>query len=177
MLTASASGASGVVTPSVTATGVAAAAEPRERWLQLALISVGILCAMSPSFASSSVAPLLRVEWGMDALGVSWVEVFPKHHPLHAHRQRRDDEGVHRPAGVPEHNLCRKAGDHERGILGEAADHRVERATVAGVTRRWDWREGPIHVVGALARHVEGDAAEAFAETLGPTRRGQVFAV
>ena len=53
----------------------AAAAEPRERWAQLALISVGIFCAMSPSFASSSVAPLLRQEWGMDALGVSWLLV------------------------------------------------------------------------------------------------------
>ena len=51
------------------------AAEPRERWAQLALISVGILCAMSPSFASSSVAPLLRQAWGMDALGVSWLLV------------------------------------------------------------------------------------------------------
>jgi MFS family permease len=75
MVTGSASGARGVVTPSATTTGEAAATEPRERWLQLALISVGILCAMSPSFASSSVAPLLRAEWGMDALGVSWLLV------------------------------------------------------------------------------------------------------
>jgi MFS family permease len=49
--------------------------EPRERWAQLALISVGIFCAMSPSFASSSVAPILRADWGMDALGVSWLLV------------------------------------------------------------------------------------------------------
>ncbi len=47
--------------------------EPRDRWVQLALISVGILCAMSPSFASSSVAPALRDAWGMDPLGVSWL--------------------------------------------------------------------------------------------------------
>jgi MFS family permease len=53
----------------------AAIEEPRERWAQLALISVGIFCSMSPSFASSSVAPILRAEWGMDALGVSWLLV------------------------------------------------------------------------------------------------------
>ena len=52
-----------------------ALAEPSDRWTQLALISVGIFCAMSPSFASSSVAPILREEWGMDALGVSWLLV------------------------------------------------------------------------------------------------------
>jgi len=47
--------------------------EPARRWRQLALISVGILCAMSPSFASSSVAPILRGQWGMDPIGVSWL--------------------------------------------------------------------------------------------------------
>jgi MFS family permease len=47
--------------------------EPTARWRQLALISIGILCAMSPSFASSSVAPLLRQQWGMDPIGVSWL--------------------------------------------------------------------------------------------------------
>lgn len=50
-------------------------AEPAERWLQLLLISVGILCAMSPSFASSSVAPVLRETWGVDPLGVALLTV------------------------------------------------------------------------------------------------------
>ena len=53
----------------------AVAAEPVGRWRQLALISIGILCAMSPTFASSSVAPLLRAQWGMDPLGVSWLTI------------------------------------------------------------------------------------------------------
>lgn len=46
------------------------ALEPAGRWTQLARISIGLLCAMSPSFATSSVAPTLRAEWGMDALGL-----------------------------------------------------------------------------------------------------------
>lgn len=44
--------------------------EPAGRWWQLALISFGLLCAMSPSFATSSIAPALRSEWGLDALGL-----------------------------------------------------------------------------------------------------------
>lgn len=44
--------------------------EPAGRGRQLALISLGLLCAMSPSFAASSVAPTLRVAWGMDGLGL-----------------------------------------------------------------------------------------------------------
>jgi MFS family permease len=44
--------------------------DPVGRWRQLALISFGLLAAMSPSFATSSVAPALRAEWGMDALGL-----------------------------------------------------------------------------------------------------------
>jgi MFS family permease len=47
------------------------ALDPVGRWRQLALISFGLLAAMSPSFATSSVAPTLRAEWGMDALGVA----------------------------------------------------------------------------------------------------------
>ncbi len=46
------------------------AQDPAGRWRQLTLISIGLLCAMSPSFATSSVAPTLRAEWGMDALGL-----------------------------------------------------------------------------------------------------------
>jgi MFS family permease len=52
-----------------------AAAESPHRWRQLLLISVGILAAMSPSFASSSIAPVLRSEWGIDPLGVAWLTV------------------------------------------------------------------------------------------------------
>jgi MFS family permease len=64
------------MTASVGAAGApTVAAEPAARWGQLALISIGILCAMSPTFASSSVAPLLRAEWGMDQLGVSWLTI------------------------------------------------------------------------------------------------------
>ena len=64
----------GATATDVSAVTVAEASdEPPERWVQLALISVGILCAMSPSFASSSVAPALRDAWGMDPLGVSWM--------------------------------------------------------------------------------------------------------
>ena len=54
------------------ATGVA---DPPGRWPALLLISIGILCAMSPTFASSSVAPLLREEWGMDPIGVSLLTI------------------------------------------------------------------------------------------------------
>ena len=49
--------------------------EAPERWRQLLLISIGILCAMSPAFASSSVAPVLRGEWGLDPLGVAFLTV------------------------------------------------------------------------------------------------------
>jgi MFS family permease len=45
-------------------------AAPPERWTQLAAISVGLLCAMSTSFAASAVAPTLRAEWGLDGLGL-----------------------------------------------------------------------------------------------------------
>ena len=51
----------------------AAAAEdatPPGRWTQLAAISVGLLCAMSPSFAASAVAPALRDEWELGGLGL-----------------------------------------------------------------------------------------------------------
>lgn len=38
-------------------------AEPRERWGQLAILAVGILLAMAPSFSASAIVPLLREEW------------------------------------------------------------------------------------------------------------------
>ena len=44
--------------------------DPPGRWRQLVLISVGLLAAMSPSFAASAVAPTLRSEWSMDGLGL-----------------------------------------------------------------------------------------------------------
>ena len=50
-------------------------AESPARWRQLVLICVGILCAMSPTFASSSVAPVLRAEWGLDVLSVAWLTI------------------------------------------------------------------------------------------------------
>lgn len=48
----------------------ATSAEPDGRWWQLAVLAFGLLAAMSPSFAASSVAPLLRDAWGLDALGL-----------------------------------------------------------------------------------------------------------
>jgi MFS family permease len=51
-------------------TGVAEDATPPGRWTQLAAISLGLLCAMSPSFAASAVAPSLRAEWALDGLGL-----------------------------------------------------------------------------------------------------------
>ena len=40
------------------------------RWTQLAWISIGLSCAMSPSFAASAVAPSLRSEWDLGPLGL-----------------------------------------------------------------------------------------------------------
>jgi len=51
-------------------TGVDDDAAPPGRWTQLAAISLGLLCAMSPSFAASAVAPNLRADWGLDGLGL-----------------------------------------------------------------------------------------------------------
>lgn len=56
-------------------TGAIEVTDPPGRWRQLALICFGILCAMSPSFASSSVAPLLSDAWGMDPIGVSFLTI------------------------------------------------------------------------------------------------------
>ena len=44
-------------------TGGTAGADPAGRWWQLAILSVGILLAEAPWFASGAVAPLLRDEW------------------------------------------------------------------------------------------------------------------
>jgi len=37
-------------------------AEPSERWTQLVILGVGMVLAMSPSFAAAAVAPILREE-------------------------------------------------------------------------------------------------------------------
>jgi MFS family permease len=42
--------------------------EPRERWAQLAILGVGMVLAMAPSFAASAVAPILRTEWSVGVL-------------------------------------------------------------------------------------------------------------
>ena len=44
------------------------APEPRERWTQLAILGVGMVLAMAPSFSASAVAPILRTEWHVGAL-------------------------------------------------------------------------------------------------------------
>ena len=56
--------------PGPAAPAPSGADEPVGRWWQLAVLAFGLLCAMSPSFAASSVAPLLREAWGLDALGL-----------------------------------------------------------------------------------------------------------
>jgi MFS family permease len=50
------------------ATEGALAAEPRERWGQLAVLGVGMVLAMAPSFSASAVAPILRTEWSIGLL-------------------------------------------------------------------------------------------------------------
>jgi MFS family permease len=42
--------------------------EPRERWGQLVILGVGMVLAMSPSFAAAAVAPILREEWTVGLL-------------------------------------------------------------------------------------------------------------
>ena len=44
------------------------AAEPPERWGQLAILGVGMVLAMAPSFSASAVAPILRTEWTVGTL-------------------------------------------------------------------------------------------------------------
>ncbi len=58
-------------------TGPAAqgAAEPRERWGQLAILGLGTLLAMAPSFSGSAVAPVLREEWSVGALELPFLQV------------------------------------------------------------------------------------------------------
>jgi MFS family permease len=50
--------------------------EPRERWGQLAILGVGMVLAMSPSFAAAAVAPILRDEWTVGLLELPFLTVI-----------------------------------------------------------------------------------------------------
>lgn len=56
------------------ATETSSAETPR-RWPQLAILGIGTLLAMSPSFSASAVAPLLREEWTVGLLDLPWLTV------------------------------------------------------------------------------------------------------
>ena len=49
--------------------------EPRERWTQLGMLGVGMVLAMSPSFAAAAVAPILREEWTVGLLDLPFLTV------------------------------------------------------------------------------------------------------
>lgn len=49
--------------------------EPRERWPQLAILALGTLLAMAPSFSGAAVAPLLREEWTVGSLELPFLTV------------------------------------------------------------------------------------------------------
>lgn len=51
------------------------APEPRERWMQLVILGVGMVLAMSPSFAAAAVAPILREEWTVGLLDLPFLTV------------------------------------------------------------------------------------------------------
>ena len=50
-------------------------AETPRRWPQLAILGIGTLLAMAPSFSASAVAPLLREEWTVALLDLPWLTV------------------------------------------------------------------------------------------------------
>jgi MFS family permease len=52
-----------------------AGSEPRERWGQLAILAVGILLAMAPSFSAAAVAPVLRDAWSVSGLELPMLTV------------------------------------------------------------------------------------------------------
>ena len=52
-----------------------AALEPTERWFQLVILGVGMVLAMSPSFAAAAVAPILREEWTVGLLDLPFLTV------------------------------------------------------------------------------------------------------
>jgi MFS family permease len=49
--------------------------ETPERWPQLAILGVGTLLAMAPSFSASAVGPLLRTEWAVGPLEIAILTV------------------------------------------------------------------------------------------------------
>jgi MFS family permease len=54
---------------------VSASLETPQRWPQLAILGIGTLLAMAPSFSASAVAPLLRQEWTVGPLDLPWLTV------------------------------------------------------------------------------------------------------
>lgn len=56
-------------------TPAAPAADPAGRWRQLAILTVGILLAEAPWFASGAVAPLLQAEWHATGLDLPLLTV------------------------------------------------------------------------------------------------------
>ncbi len=53
----------------------ATTAEPAGRWPQLAILGIGTLLAMAPSFSASAVAPILRTQWVVGPLDLPWLTV------------------------------------------------------------------------------------------------------
>jgi MFS family permease len=51
------------------------APEPAERWTQLVILGIGMVLAMSPSFAAAAVAPILREEWTVGLLDLPFLTV------------------------------------------------------------------------------------------------------
>lgn len=49
--------------------------EPAARWPQLTILGVGMVLAMSPSFAAAAVAPILREEWTVGTLELPFLTV------------------------------------------------------------------------------------------------------
>jgi MFS family permease len=54
---------------------VSASLETPQRWPQLAILGIGTLLAMAPSFSASAVAPLLRQDWVVGPLDLPWLTV------------------------------------------------------------------------------------------------------
>ncbi len=59
----------------MTAAAAADIADPPGRWRQLVILSVGILLAEAPWFASGAVAPVLRAEWATTGLDLPLLTV------------------------------------------------------------------------------------------------------
>jgi MFS family permease len=56
--------------------GAVEAAEPAERWGQLGILGLGMVLAMSPSFAAAAVAPLLKDQWQVGLLDLPFLTVM-----------------------------------------------------------------------------------------------------